>query len=297
MIDLAKHTDQRKEFAKQRKRLVQQQDQLAELNCKSCTSKTKNNSNGECEGCNIFEQLLEIGVKLQNVSAGWKERKQSMALTVQRYKDLKEQGIADSKIRKEFGMHTNAFTAWKRENGLLNESKKTKAPAHSEEKPVLEKVEKVLSNESEVLVEKPKTFEDAIKSIDAQMKQAQSKQQENASLTESDIKKMIDELYERKQQIEQLNGQNGQYEQTIIELQQAYDHAQFEIANMQNAMEDLENQMSYLRELLAHYEEAAASNAQSHRLMLNVSALLMQQVQHLSIKNGGDVNENTRAII
>lgn len=282
---------QRKEFARKRLQLVQRQDQLAELNCKSCTHRTKNNSNGECEGCSVFKQLQEIGVKLQNISASWKERKQAMSLTVQRYKELKEQGLSDKKIKQQYGIHNTAFTEWKRENGLLNETKKASAPTQPKEKPVLEKVEKVLPSEPEVLVEKPKTL------IDAQIEAVRSKQQTNTTLNETDIKKLIDELYERKQQIEQLNGKNGQYEQAITELQQAYDHAQFEITNLQNAMDDLENETSYLRELLAHYEEAAASNAQSHRLMLNVSALLMQQVQHLAIKNGGEVNENTRAII
>lgn len=289
MIDLAKHTNQRKEFAKQRKMLVQKQDQLAELNCKSCTSKVKNNSNGECKGCNIFEQLLDIGVKLQNLSAEWKERKRVMALTVQRYKALKEQGISDSKIRKEFGIHTNAFTAWKRENGLLKESKKTVSSNKEKEQEVVEKSPKVL-------VEEPKTFEYAIKSTDAQMGQAHSEQQSNSSLTEADIKKLIDELYERNQQIEQLLGKNGHYEQTILELQQSNEHAQFEINSLQNAMEDLENDNNCLRELLAHYQEAAASNAQSYKLMLNASTLLMQQVQHLSNTNGG-AHENAEAVV
>lgn len=276
-MNLAKQMDlQRKWFAKKRRQLVQQQDQLAELNCKYCTNKTKNNSNGECAGCDVFKQLQEIGIRLQQVSAGWKERKQKMSLTVEHYQQLKQQGLSDMKIRKEFGMHTNAFTAWKRENGLLNESKKIPAPIQSEEKRVIEKVAKVLPDESKVLAEKPKTLEDAIKACDAPMEQVQSKPQANTSLTDADIKKLIDELYERNQQIEQLNGQVGQYEQTIMELQQAYDHTQFELSNLHNAMEDLENENGCLRELLAHYEEAAASNAQSHQVMLNVSALLMQ---------------------
>lgn len=195
--------------------LLNKETDLYQNNCESCKVKHSNNSNQNCVNCEIFKELRQIGDELLSLNSKempaleiTKEERE-MGLTVDRYKQLKEKGHTDKQIMKEFGYHIQKFYAWKRENGLIGDSK------YSNQK------NKVTAPESDFKPVPPTSNEDKLK---FELKENERLRTENEKL-QRDLKEHIVEIesleekvrsYE--EQIEKFKNKLSTHVQRISEL-------------------------------------------------------------------------------
>lgn len=196
--------------------LLDRQKELDIQHCQQCTRNRR--TNNDCIGCEVFNELRSIGRELMNLSNGnfeivRKETKQvtkaieeSEKLTVEVYKELKEQGMSDTKISEQFNIPASTFYQWKKKNGLI----KSKA----------EKVTEIA--ESEKITDAPieelrKQFEALRKEYDALLKEKEKIHEEKKLISEK-VKSLIEE--------------NEQLSINTLRANQLYEEAQEEIKTL-----------------------------------------------------------------
>lgn len=206
----------KKLIRQKRLELAKKQTELS-MECERCEKKGKEYRVKNCEGCSIFNQLQVIGQEFTNLSIGnfeivRKETKQvtkvveeSKKLTVEVYKELKEQGMSDTKIMKQFSINNAKFYDWKRENGLIKDRVKkekptTKEQLHEFNDYYMKRIDELTSQNEKLMNEK---------------KELLKYREENQKLAESNVK-LQDQLEELQQQIKDYLERNKQLSINIV---------------------------------------------------------------------------------
>lgn len=258
----------KKQIRQQRLALCIKQLQTSEA-CKTCELKEAYENEGkgiwntvQCKesGCEVFSKLLGIGEALENLSRQKKEAQMASTLTAERYQTLKSKGKTDKQIMKEFGYHNQSFTKWKREQGLIKPSDDTPSPSK------LLKEYEVCRNSNQSFSKKDKLLPKNEETV--------TKPQE--VLTESDLKKIFNELFRLeksekslKKERDELLQQVAQYEQTILDLEQTAD-------SMRGNFEETLSKLDLLEhEFLAMTNSRMTENYQRSQ---QLNSLLMQEI-------------------
>lgn len=279
----------RKQHKKVRLELLATQDVLHNKYCLPCEHKAKyNNSNSGCNGCKVFVELQAVGAKLERLSAKKRGDMKQMALTVTNYRYWKDKGKTDKQIMQEFGMNNQQFYVWKEGKGLIKK-RDTKTDNDTQ-------AEKMFPKQEMPVPKEPKALPKVVESLEFQ---PEAKETENPQpnpkqsvLTDSELKRVFDKVYDQKQLIKTLQTEKyqlaedktrekAQFEQAIQELQQTNGNIQYDLLQIQEEHEATLSEVTLLKEAL--HKQACEirryeAYAESKLRWTNICNLLMQEV-------------------